>query len=95
MLSKRSLIVLLVGMNLLLLVVLVIGSYSMPPAFAQAGGKAGNFVAVTAKAQGQAYDVLYVLDAKGRKLHAFYPTSVQQKQYAAARPRDLEKDFER
>jgi len=93
-LSKRSLIVALVGLNLLLLVVLMIGSYSMPSAFAQVAGKAGGFAAVTAKAQGQAYDVLYVLDPKDRKLHALYPTSVQGKQYVAVQPRDLAKDFE-
>ena len=93
MFAKRSLITLLVGLNLLLLVVLMIGSYSMPSAFAQAAKRPGDFIAVTAKAQGQAFDVLYLLDSGDHKLYALYPTSLQRKQYAAVQPRDLKKDF--
>ena len=79
----------------MLLIVLMIGSYSMPTAFAQAADRPGDFVAVTAKAQGQAFDVLYLLDSKNDKLYALHPTNLQSKQYAAVRPRNLAKDFER
>ena len=94
MFSRRSLIVLLAGLNVVLVVLLIIGSYSLPGAFAQVSGGRGDIVCVTAKAQGQSYDVLYVLDAQEKFLHAFYPTSVQAKQYVATPPRDLRKDFE-
>jgi len=94
MFSKRSLLTLLVGLNLVLLVLLFMGSYSGPAAFAQsARGGGGGFVSVTAKAQGQAYDALYLLDASAQTLHAFYPTNVQQKRYVPVQPRDLSADF--
>ena len=80
MLKKRSAIVLLVGLNLLLLALLLIGSYS--PAVAYAAGGAG-----------QSYDVLYVLDRPERKLHAFYPQSVQSRKYVHGAVRDLAADF--
>ena len=95
MLTKRSAIVLLVGLNLFLLAALVIGSYSLPAARAQSGARAGDFVCVTADAAGQEYDVLYVLDLPARKLYAFYPTSARANQLVAAAPRDLERDFGR
>ncbi len=96
MLKKRSLIVSLVGVNLLLLAVLLIGSYSMPSAYAQVGGgRPGDWLAVTAKAQGQAYDALYLLHRQDRKLYVLYPTSVQGRQYQAAAFRDLKRDFQR
>ena len=94
--ARRSLVVFLAGLNILLFAVLLIGSYSTPKAFAQSrGGGGGTFLPVTAKAQAQAYDALYVLDVKNDKLHVFYPTSVQQKKYVPTPPRDLRKDFER
>jgi hypothetical protein len=55
--SRHSLIVLLVGINLFLLVLLIVGSYSLPVAYAQAGGRAGDFALVTAKVASQSYDV--------------------------------------
>ena len=96
MLTKRSLLVFLVGVNLVLLGVLLIGTYSLPTAYAQLPpGRPGDWLAVTAKAQGQAYDVLYLLHRTDRKLYALYPTSVQRKQYEPATFRDLKKDFQR
>ncbi len=93
MFTKRSIIVVLVGVNLLLLAALWIGSYSLPAAFAQGRARAGDFASVTAKAAGQTYDVLYILDVPARKLYAFYPT--QQLRLTSAPPRDLAKDFDR
>ena len=94
MLTKRSVIVLLVGLNVALLTVLVFGSYALPAALGQTGGgSAGDFVCVTANVAGQSYDVLYVLDVPNHKLHAFYPPSVQTKQLSYGKYRDLRADF--
>jgi hypothetical protein len=96
MFKKRSAIVLLVGLNLLLLVLLLIGSYSPAVAYAAGGaGRAGDYICVTAKAAGQSYDVVYVLDRPERKLHAFYPQSVQSRKYVHGAVRDLALDFGR
>ena len=92
MFRKRSLIVFLIGVNLFLLALLIVGSHAPPSAFAQQGGRAGDFSLVTAKAAGQSYDVVYVLDRPGRKLHAFYPKTLQG-QFDWAGFRDLDKDF--
>ncbi len=93
MFTKRSIIVLLVGVNLLLLAALWLASYSPAAAYAQGGARVGDFASVTAKAAGQTYDVLYVLDVPARKLYAFFPT--QQQRLTSAPPRDLAKDFDR
>ena len=93
MVSKRSWIVILVGVNLLLLALLVIGSYSLPKAFAQSGGRAGDFVCVTAKTSGQNFDVVYILDRPAGRLHAFYSDNPQSRKYVHAQFRDLKKDF--
>lgn len=95
MLTKRSIIALLVGVNLLLLAVLLVATYSPPAAYAQARGMPGNFVAVTAKAAGQNYDVLYLLDRQQQKLHAFYPQRTGGKKYGYGygKYRDLKADF--
>lgn len=95
MLTKRSAIVLLVGLNLLLLAALVIGSYSPPMAYAQAGRQAGGFVCVTAEVAGSTHNVLYVLDVSGRKLHAFFPTGGRGAALDPCPPRDLLEDFGR
>ena len=91
MFTKRSAIVALIGLNLFLLAVLLIGSYSLPSAVAQARGRAGDFVCVTVQATGQSYQVLYVLDAPRRQLHAFVPTVQRKLAYAGFT--DLKRDF--
>ncbi len=93
--TKRSVIAILVGVNLILLGALMMQSYALPAAFGQGGGRPGDFVCVTAKAAGQTYDVLYVLDVPARKLYGFYPPSGQAKRLTTAPPRDLAKDFGR
>lgn len=95
MLSKRSMIAALAGLNGLFLAILLLGSYQSPLAFGQMAGGRGNFISVTAKPSGQSYDVLYLLDVTSRKLHAFYPSSARSKNYLHAPPRDLESDFGR
>jgi len=93
--TKRTVIVVLVGLNLFLLAALIVGSYPPPAAYAQAGARAGDFVCVTAKAASQSYDVLYVLDVPARKLYGFYPTGPGRGKIVASPPRDLAEDFQR
>ena len=91
---KRCTIVLLAGLNLLLLAALLLSVSSLPQAFAQARGKTGEFVAVTAKAPARSYDVLYAIDSREQLLYAFYPTRAAGGQLTWSAPRDLRKDFE-
>jgi len=91
---KRFVIVLLTGLNAVLMTALWMGADS-PSAYAQPGGRPGNLTCVTAKAAGQSFDLLYVLDVTSRKLFAFYPSSGRNTQLVAAPPRDLVKDFNR
>ncbi len=93
MLTKRSWIVLLGGVNLVLAALLVAGLVALPSAFAQGGTRAGDLVTVTAEAGSRNYDVLFMLDVPARKLHAFYPANPQAKTIAHAAPRDLAQDF--
>lgn len=91
--SKRTMIVGLLGLNLLLFLALVLGSYHLPAAYAQTGARAGDFACVTAKAAGQSFDVVYVLDRSEKKLHAFAPTNIQTKKHKQVAVRDLKADF--
>jgi len=93
MFKKRSIIVLLAGLNMMLFGLLVAGTYSLPSAYGQAKGRAGDFVNVTAKAKGQNYDVIYVLDTEGQKLHAFYPANTQTRKYGYGKFVDLAAEF--
>jgi hypothetical protein len=95
MFTKRSVIALLVGVNLLLLFALLASSHAPPAAYAQGGMKTGEYLAVTAKVAGQTQNALYVLDVRERQLYAFFPTSASSTQLALIGPRDLAKDFDR
>ncbi len=70
--SKRSLIVALVGLNLVLLAAVILSSYELPPAHAQGVGAGGNYITLTCEAD-QSYDVLYVIDLPNRTMHAYLP----------------------
>lgn len=89
--SKRFVIVVLAGLNFLLLTALLLSISSPPNAFAQAAGKRGEFVAVTAKAASRSYDVVYAVDTSEQLLYAFYPDGAK---LGWSQPRDLRKDFE-
>lgn len=91
--TKPVLLALLIGLNLVLVLALLSVNNSLPAAWAQGGGRAGEYLCVTAKPAGQAYDVLYVLDQAAHKLHAFYPGQPPSKQMLKAEPRDVRKDF--
>lgn len=94
---KRGMIALLLVLNVILGLGLVSQAASPPAAFAQgrSAGRAGDFVAVTAKAAGQGFDVLFVLDLPARKLHAWFPPAAKPRTLVAVPPRDLTADFDR
>lgn len=90
----KTCVVLLAGLNLLLLGLLILNSFGLPAARAQSGGgRPGDFSVVTAKAGGQSYDVVYILDRPARRLHALYPTP--RGGFTSAQFRDLKADFNR
>lgn len=95
MLNRRRMIALLTAFNVVLFLTLLAMTTSLPKAFAQAGGGRDDFLAVTVKAGGQSYDVLYLLDVRDRKLHAFYPSNIQTAELAYVQFRDLKADFGR
>ena len=94
MISKRSLIVALIGLNLLFLAALVFTRYSPSAAYAQPIPTAGNYLSVTCEAVSN-YDVLYVVDLTERALHAFVPSRKLDGTIEYVGSRDLQKDFGR
>ncbi|MEE9297150.1 MAG: hypothetical protein V3W34_19595 [Phycisphaerae bacterium] len=94
MIPKRSIIVALAGVNLLLLTALVLSSYSLPTAYAQRMGASSNFVAVTSQSD-KDYDVLFLLDLAERRLHCFTPNRDRSGHVSYAGSRDLQRDFTR
>lgn len=92
---KRMAIVLLAGVNLALAGAVFFSTPRAPAAFAQAGVQPGAFLAVTAKSEGQSYDVLWVLDLANDKLFAFYPSPPNVRSLVVTEPRDLIADFGR
>lgn len=71
--SKRVAIVLLVALNLGLLSVLILGTYTPSQAFAQGLTRSGEYICVAAEAE-QSNDAIYLLDLRTRQLHAFRST---------------------
>ncbi len=93
---KRLIIASLAILNGVLLAALLASASSLPRALAQSGqGGRDDFVSITAKSGNQSFDILYVLDSKERKLHAFYPKNVQTAELAYGQFRDLKADFGR
>ncbi len=91
--SKRSLIILLAGLNVILLAVLVLGSWRLPGAYAQAAPLGQNFVIVAGEIR-DGVDGLYVVDLSQRRLHVFVPNREQtNRRLFHAGYRDLQKDF--
>ena len=94
MLTKRSAVAALVGLNLLLLACLLFNSYSLPTVYAQRAGAASGMVAITARADPN-YDVVYLLDLGKRTLHCFIPNRDRSGAFAYGGSRDLGSDFKR
>src|SRR5437763_413509 len=76
--NKRSLILLLIGVNLFLLGVLALSVYTPPSALAQTvGARPGSYLLFAGRAD-VTNDAMYLLDAGTKKLHVFrsaYPRS--------------------
>jgi len=98
MMSKRGVIVLLVGVNLALLAGLILITYTPSPAMAQAVTRSGEYILVAAEAQLD-NDVIYLLDLGTRQLHAFrgeLPVMAEQPiRVRWYHSRDLARDFRR
>ncbi len=92
---KRGLIVLLAMVNAVLVMALLAACGLLPAAIAQPPARVGggNYLCVTAKAPGQSYDVVYLLDQASRQLHALYPPQGSGRQLTRAPSRDLQADF--
>lgn len=91
--SKRAIIVLLVGANLLLLSVLILQTWRLPAAHAQAMPLGHNYVMVAGEVR-DSVDALYIVDMARRRLHVFVPNRDQRNRrlfHVAAR--DLQRDF--
>ena len=94
--SRQAFIILLVGVNLLLLGVLILSSYSPPEAQAQPVSLRGEFILVSAQAT-EDNDAIYLFDLARRQMHVFraaVPTVAEQaimvRWYSS---RDLVRDF--
>ncbi|MFH0981035.1 MAG: hypothetical protein V2A79_05800 [Planctomycetota bacterium] len=94
MLSKRSLIVALVGLNLILAAVLIFSLDLVPAAYAQRGGRPGDFGVCTVKVH-KDWDTIYILDHQVRKLHCFIPAKSNDGKMTFVQTRDLESDIRR
>ncbi|MBK8267918.1 MAG: hypothetical protein IPK83_06275 [Planctomycetes bacterium] len=91
--TKRALIVLLVGLNLTLAAVLILSVGSPPAAYAQAAPLGQNYAIVAGEIR-DGVDALYVLDLQVRRLHVFIPTRDQNnRQLIHVGFRDLQRDF--
>ncbi len=95
MITKRAVIVALVGLNLFLLAAMILSGYSLPSAYAQRAGASGNYIAATCRADDD-FDVLYLLDLYGLKLNCFVPDrNIANGTVHFAGTRDLAEDFNR
>ncbi len=91
--NRRSIIVFLVGANLLLLATLILTSWRLPVAKAQAVPMATNYLMVAGEIR-DGTDALYVVDLPKRRLHVFIPNHDQNNRRLIYRQyRDLEYDF--
>ena len=66
---RRTLFVLLLGVNLALVAAMLLIAPGLPAAHAQAVAQGGNYIMVTGRIMDD-YDVLYLVDLNTRTLHA-------------------------
>ena len=95
--SKRTLVTVLVGINLLLLGGLILSAYRLPAAHAAEAAElveGPRYLMVTGRTQAQV-DVLYILDPKLRRLHCFSLTQSRPYRLVLRDQRDLQLDFGR
>ncbi len=93
MYSKRSWIVFLAGVNIVLFAALVFSAASPAAAIAQvAPGRPGDFMIATGSVTSQE-DAVYIIDSPGRLLHCFMPVGDGAGQLRHAQTRSLMNDF--
>ena len=88
---RSTWIALLVSVNLILGTGLLLTAYTPPAAYAQGTGLAGNYLMVSGEIQDQ-LDALYIIDLRGRTMHAFY-FDKSNKKMTYSDFRYLERDF--
>jgi len=91
--GRRRVVAGLLVLNVVIAAALLLSIYRVPAAFAQAGIERGEFICASAKATGFSYDVLYVLDLKDHRLHAFHPGIPRTRKLINVPSRDLLADF--
>jgi hypothetical protein len=91
--SKRALIVLLLGVNLLLLTTLIVASWHLPAAYAQ-GVPLGQSYLIVAAEMRDGVDALYIVDLSQRRLHVFVPNrDMNDRRMFYVGFRDMQRDF--
>ncbi|MFH1416966.1 MAG: hypothetical protein ABII12_01580 [Planctomycetota bacterium] len=91
--TKRAVIVLLVGVNLVLLSTLILSSWQLPAAYAQAAPLGQNYLIVAGEIH-DGVDALYVIDLAHRRMHVFVPNRDQNnRRVFNVGFRDLQRDF--
>ncbi len=91
--TKKTLIVLLIGVNLLLLGTLIVTTAPMPAAHAQAAPLGQNYSMVAGEIR-DGVDALYLIDLPRRRLHVFVPNrDLNNRRLVYAGGRDLQRDF--
>jgi hypothetical protein len=91
-LTKHTLIIALVGLNLFFLAAILFSVSSPTQAHAQPVGGAGNYLVVAAEVQNN-YDALYVVDLPQRLLHVFALNRARPAALEYQDSRDLAQDF--
>lgn len=91
--TKRGLIVVLVGLNLALGAALILSAWEPPTAMAQVAPLGQNYAVVAGEIR-DGVDALYVLDLSQRRLHVFVPNrDLNNRRLFHAGYRDLQRDF--
>ncbi len=89
--SKRSIVTLLVGVNVVLLTLMIVTAWNLPEARAQAAPLASNYLMVSAEINND-HDALYVLDLAARVMYVFEIDRTS-RQIVLIDGRDLKQDF--
>lgn len=94
--SKRVLIIGLVGVNLVLLAGLVLTAYSPPAAMAQAVARSSEYILIAGEAE-LASDAVYLIDLRMKQMYGFRSTfprlAGEPVRVALLAQRDLARDF--
>lgn len=96
--TRRVLIVLLAGLNLFLLAMLISSVYTPPAAFGQLVARPGDYLMISAQTEVD-NDVLYLIDARTRRMYAFRTTYPRMPgtpaRFGLLAQRDFSADFRR